>query len=278
VLFPTLFAQLEKSRWNMQKDIPWHTFDRSRLTADQLHGIRMNAILEWSAMPTAEMFLRDNYDDIDFSAFVSIWFFEEQKHSLLLLEYLRRISPECVPAEQDLARVRFVFDPAPALETLALHFCAEIRLHHWYRCASAHHSEPLIREIYKTLANDEARHARSYFAYMQRAVERSGDLARLAFSKIGVLMTNARLNRAMHPTNLHVNQEFYPNDTVTSRLPDPEWLERWLDQDIDFDKSWEQKVQRGVLGNLSTLLQQKFTNSAGLRAYRKQLAATLGVE
>ncbi len=33
----------------------------------QLHGIKMNAILEWYSMPTAEMFLRDNQHDSDFS-------------------------------------------------------------------------------------------------------------------------------------------------------------------------------------------------------------------
>jgi len=45
----------------------------------------MNAITEWSALPATEMFLRDNKDDSDFSAFISIWFFEEQKHSLVLM-------------------------------------------------------------------------------------------------------------------------------------------------------------------------------------------------
>ena len=36
----------------------------------------MKAITEWSALPATEMFLRDNHGDSDFSAFMSIWFFE----------------------------------------------------------------------------------------------------------------------------------------------------------------------------------------------------------
>src|SRR5690554_7985512 len=93
----------------------------------------MNAITEWAALPATEMFLRDNRDDSDFCAFMSIWFFEEQKHSLVLIEYLRRFRPELVPTEEELHKVRFDFDPAPAMETLMLHFCGEVRLNHWYR-------------------------------------------------------------------------------------------------------------------------------------------------
>ncbi|WP_213029882.1 hypothetical protein, partial [Acinetobacter baumannii] len=83
--------------------------------------IKMNAITEWAALPATEMFLRDNRDDSDFSAFMSVWFFEEQKHSLVLMEYLRRFRPDLVPTDEELHEVRFEFDPAPALETLMLH-------------------------------------------------------------------------------------------------------------------------------------------------------------
>jgi len=55
------------------------------------------------------------------------------------MEYLRRFRPDLVPSEDELHAVRFEFDPAPALETLMLHFCGEIRLNHWYRCASVAH-------------------------------------------------------------------------------------------------------------------------------------------
>jgi hypothetical protein len=271
MLFPEIFHRLERARWSLDTDIPWDQFDRSKLTERQLHGIKMNAIAEWSAMPTAEMFLRDNQHDVDFSAFMSIWFFEEQKHSLTLLEYLRRFAPEFSPTEDELAAVRFEFEPAPALESLALHFCGEIRLNHWYRCASAYHTEPVIKHIYTVLANDEARHARVYYDYMRRAISRQGEDAYRAFSKIGVLMTNARLNRAMHPTNLHVNRSLYPNDTVNGRMPDPEWVEIWLNDEICFDRSWESKVEDAILMNLSSAFGESFATSHDLRRFNKKL-------
>lgn len=271
MLYPQLFESMERARWNMSKDIPWDIFDRSKVTERQIHGIKMNAILEWSAMPTAEMFLRDNQNDTDFAAFISIWFFEEQKHSLTLIEYLRRFAPDFVPTETELSAIRFDFDSAPSLESLALHFCGEVRLNQWYRCAREHHTEPLIQHIYATLAADEARHARAYYRYMSKALANKPVEAAEAFTKIGVLMTNARLKKAMHPTNLHVNKSLYPNDTVNGRLPDPTWLSIWLDAEIVFDQVWENRVEQGILGNLSALLSTPLANIKDLRTFRDTL-------
>ncbi|MGV2862721.1 ferritin [Achromobacter sp. AGC39] len=274
MLYPELFDRLERARWNMHSDIPWHKFDARKISDRQLHGIKMNAILEWSSMPTTEMFLRDNPNDVDFCAFISIWFYEEQKHSLVLLEYLRRFAPEYLPSESELAAVRFDFDPAPALDSLALHFCGEVRLNLWYKCARDHHSEPVIKKIYEILSNDEARHARSYYEYMRRALSSSNIIARDCFSKIGVLMTNSRVNKAMHPTNLHVNKKLYPADTVNGRLPDPEWLSIWLNKEIDFNEDWERRVEQGILGNYSSLFGADFKDPRALRNYRNSQIKT----
>ena len=273
MLYPELFRAFERIRWDLEKDIPWHDFDASLLSDEQAKTIKMNAITEWAALPATEMFLRDNRHDSDFSAFMSIWFYEEQKHSLVLMEYLRRFRPDLVPTEQELHAVRFDFDPAPPLETLMLHFCGEIRLNHWYRCASEWHTEPVIKKIYDTIAKDEARHGGAYLRYMKKALATTGDTARAAFAKIGVLMASARRTaQALHPTNLHVNQSLFPNDTVQSRTPEPGWLERWLDQQIQFDSSWETKVVERILHNLSLLFEQPFPTVQDLNRFRKSVA------
>jgi len=271
MIYPRLFKKFESVRWNLENDIPWHQFNQKKISERQLYSIKMNAILEWSAMPTAEMFLRDYSHDVDFSAFMSIWFFEEQKHSLALLEYLRRFAPHYLPTEKELAAVRFSFDSAPPLESLALHFCGEIRLNQWYRCAREWHTEPVIQQIYTFLSNDEARHSRAYFEYMKRALLLYNQEARLAFAKIGVLMTNSRVNKAMHPTNLHVNKALFPNDTVNGKLPDPKWLENWLNNEIHFDDKWETKVSVAILSSLSHLFDISCHSSHQLREYRKSL-------
>ena len=152
MLYPVIFKSLERVRWNMEQDIPWSEFDAGLLTEEQARTVKMNAITEWAALPATEMFLRDNVHDSDFSAFMSVWFFEEQKHSLVLIEYLKRFRPELAPTEDELHAVRFHFDPAPPPETLMLHFCGEIRLNHWYRRAAEWHTEPVIKHIHTTLS------------------------------------------------------------------------------------------------------------------------------
>ena len=273
MLYPDLFKSFERVRWSLDDDIPWHEFDASKLTEEQARTIKYNAITEWAALPATEMFLRDNRHDSDFSAFMSVWFYEEQKHSLVLMEYLRRFRPDLLPTAEELHAVRFEFDPAPPYETLMLHFCGEIRLNHWYRRAGEWHTEPVIKKIYDTISRDEARHGGAYLQYMKRAVAEAGDVARAAFAKIGVLMASAkRAKQALHPTNLHVNQALFPNDTVQSRLPEPGWLERWLDEQIRFDSEWEGKVVERILHNLSLLFDRKFDTAQDLNRYRKSLA------
>ncbi len=276
MLYPELFKQLESVRWDMGRDIPWQSFDGSKLSDEQAQTIKLNAITEWAALPATEMFLRDNRHDSDFSAFISVWFFEEQKHSLVLMEYLRRFRPDFQPTEADLHDVRFEFDPAPALETLMLHFCGEIRLNHWYRRASQWHSEPVIKHIYTRLSQDEARHGGAYLKYMKQAIAKFGLEAKTAFAKVGVLMASARRTaQALHPTNLHVNKALFPRDTVQSRLPNPLWLEHWLDQQIKFDAVWETRVVDRILHNMSLLLERSFSTVQELNKYRKELAREL---
>jgi hypothetical protein len=269
-LYPELFKSLERARWSLADDVPWDRFDAAALTEEQALTIKQNAITEWSALPATEMFLRDNKHDSDFSAFMSVWFYEEQKHALALMEYLRRFRPELVPTDEELHAVRFEFDPAPPLETLMLHFCGEVRLTQWYRRAAEWHTEPVIQHVYGLISEDEARHGGAYLKYMRRAIERTPEAARAAFSKIGVLMASGgRGGKPLHPTNLHVNKSLFPNDTVQSRLPDPGWLDRWLDEQLHFDAACEDRVARAILRQLSVLFGETFETVRDLNRFRK---------
>ena len=272
MLYPELFSTLEAARWRLA-DVPWDQFDPSRLSEEQALTVRLNAITEWAALPATEMFLRDHQHDSDFSAFISVWFYEEQKHSLALMEYLRRFRPALVPTEAELHAVRFQADPAPPLETLMLHFCGEVRLTQWYRRAAEWHQEPVLRHLYDLISKDEARHGGAYLRYMQRALARTPDEARAAFAKMGFLMTSSGPHRKpLHPTNIHVAKALYPNDTIQSRLPDPGWLTRWLDEQLRFDEVAERRVVGAILRNLSVLLGERFETPRDLNRYRRALA------
>ncbi len=114
------------------------------------------------------------------------------------------------------------------------------------------------------MSQDEARHGGAYLRYMKRAINNFGNEAKAAFTKVGVLMASARRTaQALHPTNLHVNKSLFPRDTVQSRLPNPEWLEHWLDKQINFDAVWESKVVERILHNMSLLMDRSFKTRAG---------------
>jgi hypothetical protein len=111
---------------------------------------------------------------------------------------------------------------------------------------------------------------------MKRALHKFGDEAKAAFTKVGVLMASARRTaQALHPTNLHVNEKLFPRDTIQSRLPDPRWLEQWLDKQIQFDSVWENKVVERILHNLSLLMERSFASVQELNRYRKELSLSL---
>ena len=87
------------------------------------------------------------------------------------------------------------------------------------------------------------------------------------------MASSARTAQPLHPTNLHVNKSLFPNDTVQSRLPDPTWLEHWLDTQIEFDKVCEGRVVGGILKQLSALFDRTFETSADLNRFRKEIIA-----
>jgi hypothetical protein len=72
-----------------------------------------------------------------------------------------------------------------------------------------------------------------------------------------------------------VNQALFPRDTVQSRLPDPDWLEHWLDTQIRFDGDWEKRVIDRILHNLSLLMGRSFTTAQELNRYRKEITSRL---
>lgn len=277
MIYSEVFPLFEKHRWQLGK-LPWHQFDAARLSDEQALAVKMNAIIEWAALQATEMFLRDSYGDSDFGAFMSVWFYEEQRHSLVLIEYLRRFRPDMAPTEAELDVVRFPTDPAAFYDTLMLHFCGEMRLTQWYRYIEKWHTEPLIKQIYRRLEGDEARHASAYYRYMERAVAKDGDVARYAFAKMGVLMLSPKHHQPLHPTTVHVSKAHYPNDTVQSRLPDPQWYERFLNEMVRFDDDGELRVRTATLKKLSALFGESVNSVRELSAYRKKLQRSLGAQ
>src|SRR5665213_4251861 len=243
MLYDDLFVRLERARWNFTDEIDFTQIDRSLLTDQWMHDIRQICLTELSALYATEMFLRDFYTDIDFCSFVSIWFYEEMKHHMVLRKYLEYCG-DTFDEEKELPELRLTFAEGPAIETLTMHFCGEQRLAHWYNAFSHNAPEPVIRKIFKILAADELRHAACYAKYMRRAVANKPEVLP-DILKMSLWMMRSTNDAPKHPTTI-------TEPSVVSKLEDPEYVSRMLNWYLP-GRDHEAPVQRRILALLSEL-------------------------
>src|SRR5438132_2538120 len=242
MLYDNLFIRMESARWQLSSDIDFDAIDASLLTPQWLSDLRHICLTELSALYATEMFLRDFYADIDFCSFISIWFYEEMKHHLLLRKYLERCGEHFDEAK--LPSLRLTFAPGPAIETLTMHFCGEQRLAHWYTAFSEHAPEPVLRGIFKTLAADELRHAACYAKYLRRAVTNEPSCL-IDVLKMSLWMMRSTNEAPKHPTTV-------TEPSVTDQLEDPAYITRMLNWYLP-GRDHEAPVRRRILALMSEL-------------------------
>src|SRR5688500_9218311 len=74
-----LFTRAEVVRWQMA-DIPWAGIERELITPSLTAMVRQLAIAELTTYAATRRFLQEFSDDIDFTQWMSVWFYEETKH------------------------------------------------------------------------------------------------------------------------------------------------------------------------------------------------------
>ncbi|HZS13664.1 MAG TPA: ferritin-like domain-containing protein [Candidatus Dormibacteraeota bacterium] len=242
MLYDELFDRLERARWELRTEFAFDRIDRSLLSEQWISDLRNICLTELSALYATEMFLRDFYADIDFCSFVSIWFYEEMKHHLTLRRYLEAVGEEFDEAE--LPRLRLTFAEGPAIETLTMHFVGEHRLGHWYTAFSEQSPEPVLGQVFKTLAADELRHAACYAKYLRRAVERKPEVLP-AILRMALWMLRSTNEAPKHPTTI-------TDPAVVDLLEQPDYIPRMLDVYLP-GRDHEAPVQRRVLALMSEL-------------------------
>jgi Fatty acid desaturase len=260
VLYDDLFVRLERARWQLSADIPFDDIDPSLLTPQWISDLRQICLTELSALYATEMFIRDFYTDIDFCSFISVWFYEEMKHHLVLRKYLERCGETF--EESELPKLRLTFDPGPAVETLTMHYCGEQRLAHWYTAFSEHAPEPVLRRIFKILAADELRHAACYAKYLRRAVNNQPDCLP-AILKMSLWMVRSSNDAPKHPTTV-------TTPSVTDQLEDPAYIRRMLNWYLP-GRDHEAPVQRRIFALLSELSGERVDSQRALLALIRRL-------
>jgi hypothetical protein len=261
-LYDRIFRRLERARWQLA-DVPFDQIDAGRLTPEMATVVRVNCLMELSSLYATRMFLRDFRELPDFCQFISIWYYEEMKHYLVLRRYLEAIGP--APAPTDYPDLDTELAAGPWAPTLALHFCGEMRLGMWYHRWSEVILEPVLAGIYRRIGDDEFRHAACYRDFMVDVLERRPELL-LDFLQAAKWMLVDTVGDK-HPTTM--KSDATGGRAVTDRIEGYQTFLAWIRKTIGEEQ--ESELRRRVLATLSTLAGEPLNKMGDLAALTRRL-------
>ncbi|MFN2463489.1 MAG: ferritin-like domain-containing protein [Candidatus Dormibacteria bacterium] len=242
MLYERHFERMERNRWMLTRDVPWEQLQPELLPDGLLYDLRYICLTELSALYATEMFIRDFYEDIDFSAFVSVWFYEEMKHFLTMKKYINKCGLHLPDLETELPKLRLSFDPGPAVQTMTMHFIGEHRLALWYNNFADTFQEPVLKKIFRILATDELRHGAVYMTYLDKAAGKDENVLREVLM-MSLWMLRSSSDKPKHPTTV-------TKPSVLDMLEDPDYLTRMINTytPVSYD---ETEMKETVFANLS---------------------------
>jgi rubrerythrin len=199
-LYCDLFDRAERARWKMS-DIAWHQIRKQEVSAGLIELVRQAAFAELTTWSATRRFLQEFADDVDFTQWISVWFYEESTHPQVLMRWLHEFGQTC-----DSQFVRRGRRAAPFMKSrigmLVTNVISELVASRSYLNLARNCPEPVLSTIAKNLASDEARHASSFYAYARRTLERVPDSDRQRLAALKVLYAWFQQNdRVLHPVN-----------------------------------------------------------------------------
>ncbi len=198
-LYPSVSAIAEGVRWKLT-DIPWAAFDLSRATAPLRAMVREMAYSEYTTFSATQRFMDTFGNDTDFSQWVSVWFYEETRHPMLLLKWLELAGEKQDAEFASKGRVSVPFMKSTT-GTLVTNVISEMVAAEAY-VGFVRVTEPVLAILAQRIGADEARHGASFFTYARRAIARSPepDRERLAAMKVLHFWLHAA-QTVSHPVN-----------------------------------------------------------------------------
>ena len=167
----SLADNAERARWRVA-DIPWDRIDRDKAPPELRELVKEVAFSELTTTSATRRFLEDMSDDVDFTQWISVWFFEETRHPQVLVRWLHHVG--VTVDQQFMKRGRAT---APFMKsrfgTLVTNIISELVASASYASLVEKTDEPVLQQIARNLATDEARHAAGFYAYARRHLERS---------------------------------------------------------------------------------------------------------
>jgi len=206
VLFPRLFDEAERARWRME-ELPWSALRADVVTPELKALVREIVISEATTFSATQRFLQEFADDVDFTSWISVWFYEETKHPQVLLRWLARVGASVDEAVVRRARVTTPFMKSKVATLAAARYVG----------LAERSPEPLLGAIARRLAGDEARHAASFFSFARARLAASPSAAQDRRDALKVLhVWSADRSHVSHP--VHLFQGAIGFDAVRSRV------------------------------------------------------------
>lgn len=195
-----LLEAAEGIRWKLS-DLPWDCFDPAKATPGLKAVVREMAFHEQATFSATQRFMQAFGDDLDFSQWVSIWFYEETRHPLALLRWLQLAQETVDPAFVIRGRVSAPFMRS-RMGTLVTNVISELTAAQAYLALAGAAPEPLLGKLSQRIAADEARHAASFFSYARTRFERSTERERDRLDALKVLHFWLNESQSVtHPVN-----------------------------------------------------------------------------
>ena len=203
-LYPTVSAIAEGVRWKLT-DVPWDAFDLSKATAPLKAMVREMAYSEYTTFSATQRFMETFDNDTDFSQWVSVWFYEETRHPMVLLKWLELAGEVQDPDFAIKGRVSVPFMKSTT-GTLVTNVISEMVAAEAY-VGFVRVTEPVLAALAQRIGADEARHGASFFTYARRAIANSAepDRERLAAMKVLHFWMQAATT-VSHPVNVAVER------------------------------------------------------------------------
>jgi hypothetical protein len=200
-VFARLFDDAERARWRME-DVPWASLDRAAVTPDLVQLVRDIAASEATTFSATQRFLADFADDVDFTSWLAVWFYEETKHPQVLMRWLAQLGEHCDDDAIRRARVTAPFMKS-RMGTLVTNIISEVVASSRYMNLSRNSPEPVLAGIAARLGADEARHAASFFTFARKRLAAASDATteRRDALKVVYLWAN-ETERVQHPVSM----------------------------------------------------------------------------
>jgi hypothetical protein len=128
-----------------------------------------------------------------------------------------------------------------------MHWCGELRLGRWYLQWSKEAPEPVLKQVYKLIAEDEFRHAQAYEEFMERALEKDPSVMLPFANATKWMLVNPQGDK--HPTTFAEGSE--DGQSVTDRIEGYAVMQELIQQSVP--EHVEASLQTRVLKTLSRL-------------------------